>query len=85
MLDLEFENTVRPSSRRYPVLDGSAKALFVRRAPFRVRIVVPEPLLYRLSRIYTKTVQREKQSKSIGERELLDGREEILTPDPLLP
>jgi len=42
-------------------------------------------LLYRLSRLCTKTVQREKQSKSIRERELLDGREKILTPDPLLP
>ena len=33
-------------------------------------LVVPEPLLYRLSRICTKTVQREKQSKSIREREI---------------
>jgi hypothetical protein len=54
----------------------------VRRASFRGRIVVPEPLLYRLSRICTKTVQRERQSKYVRERELLNGREEILTPDP---
>jgi hypothetical protein len=47
-------------------------------------VVVPKPLLYRLSRICTKTVQRERQCKSIREREVLDAREEILTPDPLL-
>ena len=84
LLDLEFEKISAARSRRYPVVDCSAKALFVRRASFRGRVVVPEPLLYRLSRPCTKTVQRERQSESIRERELLDRREEILTPDLLI-
>jgi hypothetical protein len=86
LLDLEFENTVPGRVHAViPSLTAPRKRCLCVGHRSGAAIVVPEALLYRLSRICTKTVQRERQSKSKRERELLDGREEILTPDPLLP
>jgi len=84
LLDLEFENTVPGRVHAgIPSLTAPRKrCLYVGHRSGAASW--PVPLLYRLSRMCTKTVQREKQSESIRERKLVDGREEILTPDPLL-